>query len=129
MSHQIWEGDFDSDMRNSGFNIIRDIKADNPQSAYYGQYILASGAIDEFPNTCNRWWSMIYAKLTPFGADYPSEFVTDAATGVVNSQARNSFTDSYIFRLAETYLLRAEAYVGKGDGVNAAKDINTVRMR
>lgn len=129
MSHQIWEGDFDSDMRNSGYNIIRDIKADNPESAYYGQYIVASGAIDEFPNTYNRWWSMIYAKLTPFGADYPSEFVIDAETGLVNNQARSSFTDSYIFRLAETYLLRAEAYIGKGDGVNAARDVNTVRAR
>src|SRR5690606_35723537 len=94
MSYQIWDGDFDSDMRNSAFNIIRDIKADNPQSAYYGQYIVASGAIEEFPNTYNRWWSMIYAKLTPFGSDYPSEFIIDAENGIVNSQARNSFTDS-----------------------------------
>jgi len=129
MSHQIWGSDFDSDMRNSGFNIIRDIKADNPQSAYYGQYIVASGAIDKFPNTYNRWWSMIYAKLTPFGSDYPLEFVINPATGLVNNQATSSYTDSYIVRLAETYLLRAEAYIGKGDGVNAANDINTVRAR
>src|SRR5690606_30986152 len=62
-------------------------------------------------------------------SDYPSEFIIDAENGIVNSQARNSFTDSYIFRLAETYLLRAEAYIGKGDGVNAAKDVNIVRAR
>jgi len=37
--------------------------------------------------------------------------------------------DNYIFRLAETYLLRAEAFFWKGDLNNAAKDINEVRLR
>jgi hypothetical protein len=34
-----------------------------------------------------------------------------------------------MLRLSETYLLRAEAYLGNGDLVNAAKDINAVRER
>ena len=38
-------------------------------------------------------------------------------------------SDWYIFRLAETYLLRAEAYVWKGDMASAAADINVVRTR
>ncbi len=38
-------------------------------------------------------------------------------------------TDWYIFRIAETYLLRAEAYFWKGDLANAAADINMVRTR
>lgn len=37
--------------------------------------------------------------------------------------------DWYIFRLAETYLLRAEAYYWKGDLSAAASDINIVRAR
>lgn len=37
--------------------------------------------------------------------------------------------DWYIFRLAETYLLRAEAYAWKGELALAADDINTVRER
>lgn len=37
--------------------------------------------------------------------------------------------DWYIFRLAETYLLRAEAYFWKGDLVNAANDVNEIRKR
>lgn len=37
--------------------------------------------------------------------------------------------DWYIFRLAETYLLRAEAYVWKGEWQKAADDINTIRKR
>ena len=39
------------------------------------------------------------------------------------------YTDIYAMRLAETYLLRAEAYLGKGDKTNAAADINMVRAR
>lgn len=38
-------------------------------------------------------------------------------------------SDWYIFRLAETYLLRAEAYVWKGDFANAAEDVNQIRRR
>lgn len=37
--------------------------------------------------------------------------------------------DFYIFRLAETYLLRAEAYVWKNEWQKAADDINVVRKR
>ncbi len=37
--------------------------------------------------------------------------------------------DWYTFRLAETYLLRAEAYYWKGDMALAASDINKVRQR
>jgi hypothetical protein len=37
--------------------------------------------------------------------------------------------DWYIFRLAETYLLRAEAYYWKGDLASAARDLNMVRER
>jgi starch-binding outer membrane protein, SusD/RagB family len=37
--------------------------------------------------------------------------------------------DWYVYRLAEAYLLRAEAYFWKGDLANAAADINTIRQR
>lgn len=42
---------------------------------------------------------------------------------------RGGHTDWYVYRLAETYLARAEAYFWKGDLVNAAADINKVRVR
>src|SRR5690606_20890960 len=44
-------------------------------------------------------------------------------------QATGGHSDWYVFRLAETHLLRAEAYFWKGDLANAAKDINAVRER
>ncbi len=37
--------------------------------------------------------------------------------------------DWYIYRLAETYLLRAEAYIWKGEWQKAANDINVIRQR
>ena len=46
-----------------------------------------------------------------------------------NTPMQGGHTDWYIFRLAETYLLRAEAYFWKGDLQSAANDINEVRTR
>lgn len=37
--------------------------------------------------------------------------------------------DWYLYRLAETYLLRAEAYMWKGDKQKAADDVNEIRKR
>ena len=45
------------------------------------------------------------------------------------AQARGGAGDWYIFRLAETYLLRAEAYWWKGQPAQAMADINEVRTR
>ncbi|MCX2452593.1 RagB/SusD family nutrient uptake outer membrane protein [Pedobacter sp. PLR] len=45
------------------------------------------------------------------------------------SPPRGTNTDWYVFRLAETYLLRAEAYYWKGDLGSAMSDINVVRAR
>ena len=39
------------------------------------------------------------------------------------------FTDQYIFRLAETYLNRAEAYWWLGKNDLATADVNTIRRR
>ena len=41
----------------------------------------------------------------------------------------NMYRDEYACRLAETYLLRAEAYWRKNDLANAAADINVLRSR
>lgn len=45
------------------------------------------------------------------------------------SPPRGTNTDWYVFRAAETYLLRAEAYYWKGDLGLAMADINVVRAR
>ncbi|MEJ7768759.1 MAG: RagB/SusD family nutrient uptake outer membrane protein [Chitinophagaceae bacterium] len=48
---------------------------------------------------------------------------------VENSPMTGGHTDWYVFRLADTYLLRAEAYLWKGDAASAAADINQIRTR
>ncbi|UCS92030.1 RagB/SusD family nutrient uptake outer membrane protein [Echinicola marina] len=125
--HEVWSSS-QNDVRNSTNNIIRDIKADNPDSKYYGQNIVESGAINSFPNALSRWWSAIFAKTTPIN-NFPDEVILDKSTGLVSGGAAFTYRDHYIFRLAETYLLRAEAYLGKGDMANAANDINIIRAR
>ncbi len=46
-----------------------------------------------------------------------------------NARPSGGHSDWYVFRLAETYLLRAEAYVWKDDLASAAADINIIRRR
>ncbi len=46
-----------------------------------------------------------------------------------NNPMRGGHSDWYVYRLAETYLLRAEAYLWKGDAASATADINAVRTR
>ncbi|MDR2915003.1 MAG: RagB/SusD family nutrient uptake outer membrane protein [Tannerella sp.] len=47
----------------------------------------------------------------------------------IRVQPRGGNTDWYIFRLAETYLLRAEAYFWLDNKANAMADVNMVRTR
>ena len=119
MLNQVWE-DADGDIRNSEFNIIRDIVADNPESDYFGQKIVESGSFTDFGDPLKRNWSAIFAKSTPIN-NFPDE--------VGDNQANNSHRDRYVIRLAETYLLRAEAHYLDGNPDAAADDINEIRER
>ncbi len=127
MLYQVWNNS-EGDIRNSDHNIIRDIVADNPESVYYGQKIIESGAITNFPNNLSRWWSAIIAKATPIG-NFPEEVILNKETGLVSGNAAFTYRDHYVIRLAETYLLRAEANFKRGDKDAAAKDINKLRLR
>jgi hypothetical protein len=60
-----------------------------------------------------------------FGWPHYKLFVDDNE----NAPKQGGHTDWYLFRLAETYLLRAEVYFWKGDLQKAADDINAVRTR
>jgi hypothetical protein len=122
----IWQND-PGDMRNSEYNIIRDMVCDNPKSAYFGQKIVENNAIAS-PGAQEEYWHPWLAKVTPFD-NFPVETIKDQTTGATLNSALGAFTDQYIFRLSETYLLRAEAYLGKGNLASAADDINVVRGR
>lgn len=86
---------------------------------YYGkplQKYSASGAL-LVSDTIRSWY------------DYPGYKVFVYDPNTATSSQGGGYSDDYIFRLAETYLLRAEAYVWKGNLAAAAEDINIVRAR
>lgn len=129
MHSNVWDN-AENDIRNSEYNILRDIVVMNPKSAFYGQKMIESGAYEEGKtnNPYDAYWNPIFTKMGPIN-NHPDEFYVDKATGELLKDAKLTFTDGYLMRLAETYLLRAEAYIMKGDMGNAAIDINTIRAR
>lgn len=109
---EIWQSDFQNDIRNSRYNMQREFYNNNPASREFGQVIKPK------PDQINRSYHVWVKKASsPYG--HPQGYD-------VNGRL---YTDIYAMRLSETYLLRAEAYLGKGDKVNAASDINMVRTR
>ena len=99
----LWKGS-ENDIRNSSYNIMRDVRIDNPASPAFGKWLVKDG----------------YSKqVDPIRQWFP--FLTKVAR-------MNNFPED-LYRLAETYLLRAEAYVGKGDKEKAVADINVIRAR
>jgi len=108
--YDLWLKD-KNDMRNSKYNIRRDWYWNNPASAYFRQ------KVKMLPTMDTLW--IIYPSLRKCEGDF-------AATGKASGYTPK---DIYRMRLAETYLLRGEAYMWKGDLAKAAADINVVRAR
>ena len=124
--NDVWV-DSPGDMRNSETNIIRDLVADNPNSPYFGQKMVENNLISN-DNRLSKLWSAIFSKTT-VANNFPEELFVDEATGEVTRNASSTFRDHYHMRLAETYLLRAEAYLNAGNPGLAAADINVIRDR
>ncbi|MCG6187592.1 RagB/SusD family nutrient uptake outer membrane protein [Maribellus maritimus] len=122
---QIWEykDDWDRDIRNSKYNIQRTYYWTNPSSEFYGQPI----TIDNCGNKGDLYRHISTSFKKGVSAVHHNQF-QDSSSGQGHDNGR-IYKDWYIMRLAETFLLRAEAYLRKGDKANAAKDINEVRNR
>ena len=124
--YDLWESDWDNDIRNAPHNIVRDFVYNNPNSAYYGKSSV------QYPSPTwisQNWrWYPYPSKITTPG-QHPDELYKDKENEILSTTAGSTYRDNYMLRLSETYLLRAEAYLGNGDLVNAAKDINAVRER
>ncbi|GAA4801888.1 hypothetical protein GCM10023231_33430 [Olivibacter ginsenosidimutans] len=112
------------DLRHAPGNWMRmeDLVYNNPDlkkagDPYYGKHLEYRNARGGLlvSDTIRHWFSWPHYKL----------FVEDPT----RTQPTGGNTDWYIFRLAETYLLRAEAYFWKGDLASAAADMNKVRVR
>ena len=120
--NKIWENCGD-DIRNSPVNIRRNFKVMDPKHSLYGFEISEDNIADYATEITILAFYPIHTKVLPFD-DWGYEGL---ATGK-NNRA-NIFCDYYFARLAETYLLRAEAKMLKGDKNGAALDINELRGR
>jgi hypothetical protein len=127
-AYDIWRSDWNNDIRNAKHNIKRDFYYDNPASSYNKKKInlkvdyasaYASGKRDAMRDSTQY----IYPYWMKF-AD-PCHYFTDPA----RSGGGNDHKDRYAIRLAETILLRAEAYIQLGNLNAAAADINMIRSR
>lgn len=124
MVYEVWRDNWDNDIRNAPHNIKRDFYFDNPASAYHGQKIdfslyPASAGRDAIRDTCQYIYPFFMKHADPL----------NILTNVTTSGGGDVFKDQYAMRLAETYLLRAEAYIQLGDRARAADDINRIRER
>ena len=136
-TNTVWEDDFYGDMRNANHNFARvfpvhnqdlidmgitEIDVDNPPASLTS----TGGPLgDLIPG---RGLYAYQTKVTTPG-NHPDALYSNKATGQLKSSAGATYTDQYMFRLAETYLLRAEAWLGLEDKAKAVADINVVRAR
>lgn len=98
-------------------NVVYNNTALKGKDTAYGKRLRLYGPTGTLlcPDTLRRWVAWPHYKV----------YVPDTES----TPMRGGHTDWYIFRLAETYLLRAEAYMWKGDAASAVADINKVRTR
>jgi hypothetical protein len=87
---------------------------------YYGQHLQKYNSTGKLlvNDTVRTWFDWPHYKLW---IETPRSETVDNYDG--------GASDWYIYRLAETYLLRAEAYFWKGNPGAAADDVNTIRRR
>jgi hypothetical protein len=129
---QIWnyKGDFNNDMRNSQYNIQRVYYWTNPNSSLFGQVMRSQDCnAASQPNFAFRA-APTFKKFANTVHNLPNVYPVfqDGTSKNWHNNGR-TYKDWYIMRLAETYLLRAEAYMDKGDNASAANDINVIRSR
>jgi hypothetical protein len=141
-SHFLYEIWGTGDIRNSAYNIVRDIRITGvpKTSPDYGKWYVKDGykaktLAADYRDTIRGFYPVI-RKTSPSAGDFVAvagpAVLTNTANpfgGILLNGASRLFMQKYVARLAETYLLRAEAYLGKGDAINAAADINVLRSR
>lgn len=122
-SNTVW--DDQNDLRHTPGNWMRmeDLVYNNPDlkgTPYYHQPIRLWSDDGQLLciDTLRNWGEWAHNKL----------YIEDPEAETA-AQYNGGYSDMYIIRLAETYLLRAEAYLWKNDFASAARDINAVRAR
>lgn len=134
--NDLWSNGSENDIRNSSYNIMRDVRIDNPASPAFGKWLVKDGYSSQV-DPIRQWFPFLtkVARMNNFPEDLYQKnsngepLTTAFGEHLLINNANSSYKDEYMYRLAETYLLRAEAYVCKGDKEKAAADINVIRSR
>ena len=139
--YQLWGKSGSEDQRNAEHNINRiyrapkpivgGVEVDDPTKVYETPVTLADGTNivvklhpgdiiqREWLTTRNDTMERFFPRIMKCGSDW--HYAAEPSNGFV--------MEWYAIRLAETYLLRAEAYLKNGNKEAAAADINVVRAR
>lgn len=120
---EIWDdlNDLRHDSTSGNWMYMENLRYSNPGlkgvDPFYGQRLRLYSATGTLlcSDTLRQWFPWPHYKL----------YVPDPE----RTPMQGGHSDWYVARLAETYLIRAEAYVWKGDLASAATDVNAVRTR
>lgn len=132
-----WDGDNWSerqDMRNAMCNIVRDFMVRNPSSDHNGLFVFRDNLpirMESLNDTTRNLFPSVFwvMKSSTPGQQPDAAFLDNPTVEGGLSFSHRAYRNVYAIRLAETYLLRAEAYLGNGNTSDAASDINVVRDR
>ena len=120
---------------------MEDFKYNNKNSDFYGEHYRLYATEDYYDkdgklvvkkgdilcsDTIRSWYP------TPLAQLYILDAVNEANMGANQFQGASGLGcngDLYLFRLADTYLLRAEAKFYQGNATGAAEDVNAIRKR
>lgn len=107
---------------------MTDLTYNNPASPeWYGKHFMLyhpqTGAL-LCPDTIRSWFDHPLYKIF-----YNDAVAESTGSSDVRGARSGSNGNLYLFRLAETYLLRAEARLYQGNATGAAEDVNVVRKR
>lgn len=106
---------------------MTDMKYNDPTSSYKGQNFRLYDDAGKLlcSDTIRCWFDFPLYKI------YLKDMSAENNQGATqfNGATKGSNGNWYLFRLAETYLLRAEARLYQGNAAGAAEDVNAIRKR
>ena len=134
----VYAADPVNDIRNANHNFVRRFLVTNPSSPLFNTFIdyhnlpantKGTSGVTLTSGVPSRALYPYQTKATEPGGHPTNLYQIPGFPNQLKGGAGFTYQDQYMFRLAETYLLRAEAYLGLGQTGNAATDINAVRSR
>ncbi len=129
LKYDIWSLDT-TDIRNSKFNIRRVYYYNNPADPeYLGKPIKTKKGANGVLYIVKNDGTITNISVDTLRHYYPFFRKIEGTPISNNNLSGNTSKDFSRMRVAETYLLRAEAYFRKGNLAKAADDINVVRSR